>query len=164
MPAGESALTPLANVTLGSDTLNVTFSSISQSYRDLLLVMSVKLTSFGSTTQMRINGITSGYNFIEMYSNTSTATGTGSNGNSRIFLSQLPTSEQNSRTQFIVNFFDYATSKQKTILDRASSIYGTNFTINSSTTTSGITSISIQDFGGTTMATGSTFALYGVSA
>jgi hypothetical protein len=39
MPAGVSAYTALANVTLGSSAANVTFSSISGSYRDLVLIV-----------------------------------------------------------------------------------------------------------------------------
>jgi len=39
MPAGVSAYVPLANLTLGSSAASVTFSSISQAYKDLVLVI-----------------------------------------------------------------------------------------------------------------------------
>jgi hypothetical protein len=64
MPAGVSAYTALANVTLGSSAASVTFSSISQSYRDLVLVITAT-TSAVDNAFIRFNSDSgSNYNIV----------------------------------------------------------------------------------------------------
>ncbi len=64
---GTNAYIPLANTTLGSPAATVTFSSISQSYRDLVLVIS-NLSTVSAAVRMRFNndtGINYKYNSFE---------------------------------------------------------------------------------------------------
>ena len=66
-----STYVPLAQVTLASSALGVTFSSIDQSYRDL--VVSVTGTGTGSMQIRFNNDSNSNYNYVALYGNTSSA-------------------------------------------------------------------------------------------
>jgi hypothetical protein len=65
MPAGVSAITPLANITLGSAAASVTFSSIAATYKDLYLVAQTGLSSAGQTVNVQFNNDT-GANYNTM--------------------------------------------------------------------------------------------------
>ena len=67
MPAG-STYTPLSTTTLGSAQATVTFSSISGSYTDLVLVMNTIGTSAGGDVQVQFNSDTaSNYSCTILY-------------------------------------------------------------------------------------------------
>lgn len=161
MPAGTSAYIPLANITLGSTATTVTFSSISQSYADLIFV----LTNAGSGYRYRVrfNSDTgTNYNAIYMEGNGSTA---GSQTDTS--LAWIPLENYNTFTNmksFICQVMDYsAADKHKNMLVRGNGDTGTVAGIGRWANTSAITSI--QFFPNTgSFAAGSTFALYGVSA
>lgn len=169
MPAGVSAYVPLANITLGANAATVTFSSISQIYRDLVLVIdNVKTVSGTYNMNFRFNGIsTTTYNYVNAYGNGST---TGS-------ISQANLTEGNisGGTDFLeattpwlglANIMDYsATDKHKTVISRGNrSNNGVSMIANRWASTAAITSITLApEFTGS-FAAGSTFALYGVSA
>lgn len=82
MAAG-STYTPLATTTLSSDTGIVTFSSISGSYTDLILVINAAFTGSSSYIYLQFNSDTgTNYSHIELYGNGSAAGSTrGSNEN-----------------------------------------------------------------------------------
>lgn len=167
MPAGVSAYVPLANVTLGTTATSVTFSSISQSYRDLVLV-AYSATTSDSNFWVQLNGDTgNNYSAINMV---------GVGGNS-YFSQNLSTGTYNyfdvpggvggaDGMTFIINFMDYsATDKHKSVLwrnDKASA--GTQAEVGRWASTSAITSILIDQYLSRVFGAGSTFALYGVSA
>jgi hypothetical protein len=165
MPAGVSAYVPLANLTLGANASTVTFSSISQSYRDLVFVL-VCTTTGTAFSRMRINGDTSGnYSYVTMAGTGSNAQSAQANGANNFPLPVTSTMESGVNWQNIIQLFDYTqTNKGKTGLQRAdnSSVVTTAGAIrwgNSSAITSVEFSGNNQPF-----AAGSTFALYGIAS
>lgn len=168
MPAGVSAWTPLANITLGSNASTVTFSSISGSYRDLVLVAKAGLTSAGNQLFVRFNSDASGsYNWVLMsgysssttYSSASTQTGLNINWNG--------TSGTPGNNFQRLDIMDYAqTNKHKTVLLRADDVTSattTEATVMRWAQTSAITQMTFAPNTGL-IAAGSSFALYGVSS
>ena len=157
--------TPLANITLSSSATTVTFSSISQVYRDLVLVITGTQAVDSGIVDMRINADSgANYNRVYMEGNGSTAssvTATSSflraSGNSNHF--------NQTRSSIIYNIMDYsATDKHKTVLQRtdvADSL--TSMAAMRWASTSAVTNISLFLNTGT-YASGSSFALYGIAA
>lgn len=164
MPAGVSAWTPLANITLSSTAATVTFSSISGSFRDLILIVNAIGSATGSLA-FRLNSDTSSnYFFTLIEGNGSTAVSTN---NSDTYLwfnanySNLSTSIQTTQ----VDFLDYsATDKHKNSIGRVNaSTQEVSIGIGRWANTAAITSISCHALG-TTFAAGSSLALYGVTS
>lgn len=155
--------TPLANLTLSSSAASVTFSSISQAYRDLVLVMDIK-TTVEANVGIRFNSDTSGntkYNRVRMRGNGSTATSDSSSGDEIFYIGATPNSTV--AAQAILNIQDYsATDKHKTILMRSGradqDLWGAAIRW---ADTSAMTAIVIS---AGNLASGSTFALYGIAA
>jgi hypothetical protein len=166
MPAGVSAYVALATTTLASNTAQVTFSSISQSYRDLVVVIAGSLQS--ATPSLRFNGVTtSSYEFTAMEGNGSTMVSFLTSSTSLIFCSNIfGTGSQ--KTISIANIMDYsATGQFKTVLGRASNgntsgrsvAFGGRFT-----STSAITSVAVLTHNANPYETGTTISLYGISS
>jgi hypothetical protein len=166
MPAGVSAYVPLANITLGATAATVTFSSINQSYRDLVVVFTGTNNLSATDLVARVNSDT-GANYLMVR-----ASGNGTARSSAIFgtetrlnftaIAQINTTEIQTT---IINFMDYsATDKHKTTISRANRAgAGTEMFANRWANTAAITSIQFY-CGVNSFAAGSTFALYGVSA
>jgi|LakMenEpi03Aug12_release.lakeMendotaPanAssembly.Ray.scaffolds.fasta_scaffold276057_2 hypothetical protein len=150
----------LANLTLTSSDASVEFTSIPDTYRDLVLVAQTKAT--GNTYgRVRVNGDTgSNYVRIRMFGNSGGAS-SGVNTLAAFDLSDLNTTDWNFDT---LHFLDAsATDKHKTVLIRSSqtnvsevSAQGGRFA-----STSAITSITILT-NSNAFEVGSTFALYGI--
>jgi hypothetical protein len=156
--------TPLANTTLGSSASSVTFSSISGSYRDLILVFNGS-ASADENMRFRFNGSTSGYTAIEAAGSGSvTAKATNPASGAGYVTINYP-SVGTGRTVGVYQFMDYsATDKQKSVLLRNnSSDWGTAMTSARWANTAAITSIQLYPNAGTFSA-GSTFALYGIAS
>lgn len=161
-----TALTPLANLTLGSSATSMTFSSISGSYRDLMLICNYTNTVANSDyIGVRLNS-DSGSNYNALTLN-------NVNGGNSI----SSASYDNSSTGWITvqggfagsleaTFFDYAqTNKHKNWLVRnATPTYGSELISGRWGSTSAITTLQLYSINGWSFAAGSTFALYGVSA
>lgn len=158
--------TPLANITLTGTAASVTFSSISQLYRDLVLVADIGATS-SDALNCRINGDTgANYNYVVAYG-TGTATGSYSGSSQTLLgLSGYENGVLNtSRTMLQVSFQDYsATNKHKTLLTRLN-LASDRTWMNAGrwASTSAITSFVIYPGSGSFTA-GTTMALYGVAA
>jgi hypothetical protein len=164
MPAGVSAYTALANVTLGSSATTVTFSSISQAYRDLVLVITPIVSAAGNSILMQFNSDTgANYSRVTMSGNGSTTSSFSNNGLTSI--SPTVVGVDNTSTISITSIFDYSVSdKHKSVLIRSdASSYGTGAAAHRWANTSAITSI-VFTTNATSISAGSTFALYGVSA
>jgi hypothetical protein len=157
--------TPLANATLGSTASSVTFSSISQAYRDLVVVVNGKNTE----TNIRMTAVINGDTASNYYGVSMSFAAGGTSGQTN----PSPGSVQSSFSQSlwrtvdsyaIFNFMDYsATNKQKTILCRAGeSNEGTEATCFRWASTAAITTLKFES--GYTMAAGTSFALYGIAA
>ncbi len=156
-----STYTPLANITLSSSAASVTFSSISQAYRDLVLVFD-GLTTGGSYSTLRANGDNTGanYSFVVMLGNGSSGvsqSGTGS------FWDYPPISSTN-RTNIVAQVMDYsAADKHKTTISRGNdSGNQVVATAGRWANTAAITTLVMATSG--TFAAGSTFALYGIAS
>lgn len=155
--------TPLANITLASSAASVTFSSISQAYSDLVLVVSPIDAAGFSNVRVQVNGDTgSNYYWVRMLGDGSAAasssgtTGGGAGGAAYVVSST-------ERMSSITQIMDYsATDKHKTILTREDSpAYNTVALATRWANTAAITSLKVL---GGTYAAGSTFALYGIAA
>jgi hypothetical protein len=162
MPAGVSAYTALANVTLGSSAATVTFSSISQAYRDLVIVFSGKGTAgfvgrFNSDTGTN-------YNTLDMVGDGSVTASYNTTSTTSLFFANAAINPFDGTTQSstIITIFDYSvTDKHKTLLNRHDRANGmTVANVGRWASTSAITAIEFR----TNFVAGDSFALYGVSA
>jgi hypothetical protein len=170
MPAGVLALTPLANTTLVSNTSAVTLSSISQGYRDLILVMQVTdASSSGFQLGVQFNGDTTSNAYpyqIMSTSGSSSSYAVSSAGSGRIILGWNGANGTNGSSMSRLEILDYSTTnKHKTSLLRNDDLpqLTTELSAYRWQNTSAITSIRIFGVSGNIRA-GSTIALYGVSA
>lgn len=170
MPAGVSAWTPLANITLASTANTVTFSSISGAYKDLRIVLiGGSNGTSGGGCRYTINGDTSStYLWVTAEANGS-ASSSAWNGDSYVVTFNnyiLWGYDSAPNTSVTIDFLDYsATDKHKTILSRGNNAArpATNMMTVRWPSTSAINTISFSAIAGYFIA-GSTFALYGVSA
>lgn len=146
----------LANITLGSSASSVTFSSIPATYRDLVLVSALDLTSVGNAS-ISFNGDT-GANYSRQY-----LLGTGSSAVAGADTSrQFTQATVGLRTTNVTNIFDYsATDKHKAFIVRDNNtsdgvvLYSFRWA-----NTAVITSINIS----AAFAAGTSFALYGIAS
>jgi len=153
---------PIANTTLASAVSSVTFSNISQAYKDLIIVVST-VKSGGDLFTYTLNSSNSGYNYVGYYGGSGNATSVASTGNSVGVFDPTYYTEHN----MIANLMDYSsTDKYKNIifkLGNGINVQGSYFGKWSSL--AAVTSISFgTNSSGQTFAAGSTFAIYGVSA
>lgn len=160
-----STYTPLANLTLGSAVATVTFSSISQLYRDLIIVANPKSVSGLPSMNMRLNSDT-GTNYSQVYM-TGDGSGYGSSYGTGTSMSLAGNAPLSSTDGLVATYsiMDYsATDKHKSTLVRAShASYGVEVWAFRWANTSAITTILLYPGSGS-FASGSTFALYGVAA
>lgn len=165
MPAGVSAWTPLANTTVSGSTTTITFSSISNSYRDLVIVYSSPSQGSQVRPLIRFNSDSgSNYNEIRMVGNgssTSSAAFSGSHFDATGFFSSY-----NDPFTILANVLDYsATDKHKSVLFRADGAsQATVGEMGRWANTAAITTVSFVSANGSSFPTGLTIALYGVSA
>ena len=154
----------IATTTLGSDQASTTFSTISGSYTDLVLIASIKGSINDQSVLIEFNSDTgSNYSQTLIY-------GTGSATGSQRQTSQtsMRIGSGNSNTNFdtyIANVQNYSNSTTyKTVISReASSGIVVTATVGLWRSTSAITSILIKRGSGN-IATGSTFTIYGIKA
>ena len=157
---------PLANITLSSTAASVTFGSIPNTYRDLVLVLSAKNNiGNGYEVSIRANG-DAGNNYSTQFMGGESTT-TVAFTQASVSRGQIGWSDSTNSGLCVAQFFDYsATNKHKTILSRngnadqsrayAQSIRWAN--------TAAITSIQVLNIGTPLFTAGSTFALYGIVA
>lgn len=152
----------IATTTLGSATATVTFSTISGSYTDLVLVFSGKNGSgVNYEIETQLNSDTgSNYSWTQIRGDGSTASSAraSSGTNFRLFYTE------NTMGNAIVNFQNYSnTTTYKTYLTRSNSpSYAVEAIVGLWRSTNAITSISMTVAGGGQFQSGSTFTLYGI--
>lgn len=159
---------PLATTTLSTATASVTFSGISGSYTDLILVCQVQQVTDGEDFAVQVNSDTgTNYSSTFICGDGSTAHTNRSSNNTRIQVDHHgtpPTSGSFSAN--IINFENYSNSTTyKTILARSNSLStyaGTVSVVGLWRSTSAITSITVFCTNSSNMKTGSTFTLYGI--
>ena len=153
----------IATNTLGSATATITFSSISGSYTDLVLIASVKLTSSNTDRLiLQFNGDT-GSNYSITYltgDGTTASSGRASSASEMNFYNQS-TSIFSTNIIQIINYSNSTT--YKTAIGRTSTADISVFvTAGLWRNTASITQVDVKS--PNTFTTGSTFTLYGIKA
>ena len=151
---------PIATTTLGSTTTSVTFSSISGTYTDLILVFAGTVGVLDNNN-ITFNGDTgSNYSVTRLIANGSAASSSRGSNLSAIQCGEIATSQSND----IIQIQNYSNSTTyKTLIHRSNN---TSQFLKASVglwrNTAAITSITITNGG--TYQIGSTFSLYGIKA
>ena len=152
----------IATTTLGSAQSSVTFSSISGSFTDLVIVMSYSRSVSGNGL-LRFNSDTgSNYSYTYLLGDGSSASsGRGSNSTNAI----LSYDSANLQETCLVNILNYSnTTTYKTLLTRGNDTgLGVISYVNLWRSTSAITSIELRPNDGN-WNSGSTFSLYGIKS
>jgi len=165
MAAG-STYTPIATTTLGSSASSVTFSSIPQTYTDLVLITEgIGLTSgnYDADLNVQLNSDTgSNYSFTYIIGDGSSAfSNRGSNTSNGI----VGGVNNQGRSMGICNFNNYSnTTTYKTFIARINRPTLTASFVNLWRSTSAISTIYLYPNGGKSFDTGFTFTLYGIAS
>ena len=158
---------PIATTTLTTNTANITFSSISGTYTDLILICSSKVTTYnGVNLNINVNSdSSSNYSFTNVGGDGTTASSARGANQTYADGDLLSLMDTTSFAQYNISFMNYAnTTLYKTILSRASNAgRGAEAVVNTWRNTAAITSI-VLDCGLALFATGSTYTLYGIKA
>lgn len=162
MAAG-STYTPLATTTLGSDAATITFSSISGSYTDLVLVIN-GTSNQGDTVGLQFNSDTgTNYSATRLSGNGTAASSGRWSNEAKAYYGVFYTSMTNA----IINFQNYSnTTTYKTFIARSNNA-GNDVRANVGLwrSTSAITSITLNFYDGTSKYSSGTVAtLYGITA
>lgn len=161
---------PLATQTLATAASSVTFSSIPQTYTDLVVVANLGKSLVGSSVEFRFNSDSgSNYSITELYGNGTSAASArvSSSTYGQVAYDVVPGSDITSN--FVFNVMNYAnTAVNKTTLSRnnsmATTYSGAAAIVGLWRSTAAINSITFTSSGGATFTTGSTFNLYGVAS
>ena len=164
MAAG-STYTPIATQTLASAAATVTFSSISGSYTDLVLVSVAGTTTGAPNTFLQFNGDTAtNYSITSIVGNGTSATSGRINSNAQFYIDYNAMPDQTLGTTVnICNIMNYSNATTyKTILVRANAAArGSEAIVGLWRSTSAVTSLVVKPASSTFLA-GSTFTLYGI--
>jgi len=167
----------LANITLGSSATSVSFSSISQAYRDLVLVISGRTTyttNNDDSISLRFNSDT-GSNYPGTYAlgySGGTYSPTSNTTRLQPFSISTSASSNTSPGNAVINIIDYSASdKHKSVVGRGNDTVGNNVVMTAArwANTNAITSIQVysdrylQGGSATSFAAGMTLALYGIA-
>lgn len=165
MPAG-ATYEPIATATLGSTATSYTFSSIPQTYTDLVLVTNARVTTGNYGMLIRFNSDSgSNYGNTFLWSNGSSfgsVRNTSTTGVNLFYGGSLSSTNPALTTSHIMNYSNTAT--RKTTISRDSASDGIDAIASIWLSTSAISSIDILPSGGASFNTGSTFTLYGIAA
>ena len=158
---------PLATITLSSASASVTFSNISQDFGDLIVSVNAGSTnSNGMAVDLTFNGdtTTSNYSYVVILGNGTTAS-SGINSSD----AQIAQAGDTAKSTTLINVMDYsATDKHKISVSRTGLFRSAASTLTMAyahkyASNSAITSLTLQDLGGASFDSGSTFTLYGVA-
>lgn len=154
-----TAIKALANLTLGSSQAVVSFTSISGSYRDLMLVISSSSAGATNYPGLQLNGDTAtNYAYVRIDGDGSSTSAGSTSGDARINWGTSGFTTGNA----VIHFLDYSTTdKHKTVLIRANAERLEQIT-GRWISSSAINRIDLNS--NNSWQTGTTFALYGVSA
>jgi hypothetical protein len=165
MAAG-STYTPIATNTLGSATASVTFSSISGSYTDLVLVINYATSASTGNALLTFNSDTSAlYSETALIGNGTSATSSNDTAQNSIPISWFGTNSTADRVELIYNIQNYAsTTTFKTTIGRFNlSERGTGAIVGLYRSGNAISSLTISN-ANNNFTSGSTFTLYGIAA
>ena len=160
MAAG-STYTPIATTTLGSNQSSVTFSTISGSYTDLVLVFNGTITTGDDTWGLQFNSDTgSNYSSTALYGDGSSAGSNRTSSQTKANSSYSGTSNSTTIIQ-LQNYANSTTYKTGLVRNNGGGFVSARVVLWRST--SAITSI-VASPNTYQFATGSTFTLYGIAA
>jgi hypothetical protein len=160
---------PIATTTLGSAQSSVTFSAISGSFADLILVMNPKATAGTIYPYLQFNSDTAtnySYTWISGRSTNAAASGRSSNTSYIYLCAYAGVDTGNFNFNSIVQIQNYSNSNTyKTALARSNNASTSNIdaVVGLWRSTSAITSLTITA-DSSTFTSGSTFTLYGIKA
>jgi hypothetical protein len=168
MPAG-STYTPIATTTLGTAAASYTFSSISGSYTDLVLIATTNTTGVAGDDDlyMRFNGDTgSNYSWTRLFGNGTSAA--SSRGTSTVYCRVGNSAGTSATTTFpttIINIMNYSNATtNKTAISRGNnSAVAAETIVSMWRSTAAITSITILPQTAN-LRIGTTFTLYGIAS
>jgi len=156
---------PIATTSLSSATSSITFSSITATYTDLVIVCLVqKETSGADYMGLRFNGDT-GSNFSRVrISGDGTTASSYQDAGQNIAFCDINVNQFASPGNLIINLNNYSNSTtNKIALTRSNNVNsGTSAVVNLWRSTSAINSVTLLS--GSNMKIGSTFTLYGIKA
>ena len=164
-----STYAPIATTTLGSNTASVTFSSISGSYTDLVLI--ANFVGFTNTAaeavSVRLNGDTgSNYSATYLRGNGTSALSSRATNDNRMVVGAAAIGTNTSAAMNILQFMNYSnTTTYKTVISRYSQAsLQAESDVGLWRNTAAITSIEFGTYGTNLMLTGSVITLYGIQA
>ena len=151
--------TQINSITLAAASSSVTFASIPQNFRDLIIVSNYTGTSAVTLTTLRFNGDSSNYSGVQLYGSASSGSNTVTSQNfGAVYGSFIST--------IITEIMDYsATDKHKTTLQKVGNTQNSEVSIAVYRwgSISPVTSISLTPNSGNFSAN-ATFTLYGIEA
>lgn len=158
---------PIATTTLGSAASSVSFSSISGSYTDLVIIANFAVTtSTNAYFQLGNGSLDTGNNYSQtnLKGDGTSATSGRRTNNGSILLFNADNLTANEWTTNIINMQNYAntTTYKSSVLRSNSAANSTYATVGLWRSTSAINIITFTSSGN--FATGSTFTLYGIAA
>lgn len=168
-----STYTPIATQTLSTNTSSVTFSSIPQTYTDLVAVLSVRVDKVSEDYfSLRLNGDTAGnYSMTYLNGDGSAAVSGRFSGLSQGIIGWTCPSGTATWSAITCNIMNYTnTTTYKTYLSRSSNASFNSYAeVGLWRSTAAITSVSFAGwgagtFGANNMIAGSTLSLYGIKA
>lgn len=161
---------PISTQTLGVAATSITFSSIPQTYTDLVLVTSTN-TSSNTQTAYRLNGDTAtNYSDTRLSGDGTSALSTRASSDTLGRLDWYGGADSTGRNTIVSHFFNYTnTTTFKTVVSRGSNAGGTIAGATAAVslwrkTPEAVTSMTVLTTSGATFSIGSTFTLYGVKA
>lgn len=160
-----STYTPIATTTLGSAASSVTFSSISGTYTDLILVFSGQFSAAGKQIALQFNSDTgTNYSATNLGGTGSAAESTRDSNKGYMPLGYMPTA--NAQLTSVLQIMNYSnTTTNKTALARSNDAGGyVSAVVGLWRSTSAITSVTALAYTGANFNSGSTFTLYGVKS
>jgi len=155
---------PIATQVLESSQANITFSSIPQTYTDLILIVNGRITTSTINPDARVNSDTgTNYSFTEVAGSGSAASSSRSSTINYLRLASFGYLDTVYATNLITQFMNYSnTTTYKTIISRGNNAgNGTSLVANLWRSTAAISSIVLVTG---TYSAGSTFTLYGIKA
>ena len=168
MAAG-STYSTIATTTLGSDIASYTFSSIGGTYTDLILIGQFGQSTGGNAIAVQFNSDTgTNYSFTALVGSGTAASSTRVSNSNYLYPAYNIAPSSAIAGVLKMNIQNYSnTTTNKSVLiryDNNDATYpGTSTTVGLWRSTSAITSIKIEAFGGTGLKTNSTFTLYGIT-
>jgi hypothetical protein len=158
---------PITTQTLGSAQATVTFSSITGSYTDLVLVVTHTQSISGASQRIRFNNDSSTlYSLTEMRGNGTAALSTNTNTSTTNWFGYYSDGSTTVPTVSVVSIMNYSnTTTQKTFLSRSgASDRAAEAVVGLYRSTSAINRIDLTIDASATFSSGSTFTLYGIAA